>query len=520
MKRVLSIFLVLLLFAACSQPPASSQSSREVASGGGDLSADRPQKGPSEQLLSIAADFAENYPFAFASPEKLFPDHFTLFKIYDEDPTAVDENGILWVSPERLAQEVELRFGISDFQLQPPIWEDEYPRYVEEKGAIAFIPVGKAPWLKAELIAQSAEGEYYLYTFGLYDDVISDEHPEKTLERTLLYRFRVVETADGAPFLQAVSAEELSREGAPEEEQQNDYNKYLQPYHIVGLMYQTWSDPEEIDVSRYMQFYIYNESSNYFNTPAGAASAGNGYAIPADIVEGYITSYFEVAPAYLRTSEKYDPAANCYRSMQNEGIGGGPAPDIERIEKDGDRWKFICRNMSGNLLSVTIRMLDENSFHYVAGEVMEMSTGTDTAAADRVDEMYQYLKENLDPWYYAEIQGFHGGEGSNYIQVNTPFPDEVESVVQKYPGQAVPVICDGAAFSIGQLKQAEKDLDQFLADNPDVVIERWLEMPFFNGIWVETREENQKLRDFVESYSIRYIYDLRVSPDGSFEHPD
>lgn len=197
-----------------SGSPSPSSVSESASGPASQARTDEPQTDPSEELLSIAADFAENYPWAFSYTEQLFPDHFTLWKIYEEDPTALDERGILWVSPERMAAEVELRFGISDFRLREPFWEDEYPRYVEEEGAIAFIPVGEGSRFAVELTGQEAQGEYYDYTFDIYDNFITDGHEEKTLERTVRYRFRVVEGDDGKLFLQAVSATDLSA-GAP-----------------------------------------------------------------------------------------------------------------------------------------------------------------------------------------------------------------------------------------------------------------------------------------------------------------
>lgn len=154
-------------------------------------------------------------------------------------------------------------------------------------------------------------------------------------------------------------------ETIPQEEQLSYFRKYIQPYYIVGLLHSTWSSPEEIEVWRYMHFYLYNESGHYWEENPSNSTA----SIPADIVEDYITSYFEVDPEYLRTSENYDPAGDCYRPMVDEGHGGGPGVLIDQIEKEGDLWKFICRNEETNdRYSVTIRVADENTFHYIAGE--------------------------------------------------------------------------------------------------------------------------------------------------------
>lgn len=223
MKRVLIVLCAVLLalsLAACGgkessqsrsgDKPSSSQGGGEMASGGGELPESPLKVDPAEELLTIAADFAENFPIPFSSPEELVSvERFCLLKIYYEDPVAISEDGQWsWISRERLEEEVRRRFDLPDYRFQSPEQENLYPRYVEEKGAVAFSLAGGGNWLTAVPAGRTAEGEYYDYTFEFYDDVISDEHPERTLERALRYRFRVVEAADGKPFLQAVSATE------------------------------------------------------------------------------------------------------------------------------------------------------------------------------------------------------------------------------------------------------------------------------------------------------------------------
>lgn len=154
-----------------------------------------------------------------------------------------------------------------------------------------------------------------------------------------------------------------------QEEQQSYYRKYIQPYYISGLMYSTWSDPSALDgkplePGQYLRFYICNESENYWSEHP----ADDAFSIPTDIVENYLNGYFNIDWRNLHTAENYDPDTGCYLSMHTEGIGGGPGVTIERIEKSGDRWRFVCRDEGGNQPSVTIRMLDENTFRYIAGE--------------------------------------------------------------------------------------------------------------------------------------------------------
>lgn len=202
-------------------------------------------------------------------------------------------------------------------------------------------------------------------------------------------------------------------ETIPQEEQQIYFKKYIRPYYIVGLLDSTWSDPEEIEVLRYMQFYIYNESSNYWSeNPAAEA-----YSIPWYTVEDYITSYFEVSPGYLRTAENYDSTIACYRSMMTEGIGDGPGVTIERIEKDGDIWKFICRDINDNLLSVTIRMVNEDTFHYVSGEVLERAEQPKTE--ERFDPMAlgdhaNILTEHLITTAFEKIGDYYSLDEKKY----------------------------------------------------------------------------------------------------------
>lgn len=143
----------------------------------------------------------------------------------------------------------------------------------------------------------------------------------------------------------------------------------------------------------------------------------------------------------------------------------------------------------------------------------------------KLDAMVAYLQANLDTWYYAEIQGLSSYTDFDdfFVQVNTPFPDEVKKVVEQYTGDPVEVRYDPALFSIGQIKQAVKDAERFLAENPDVQVERVLEKPFCNGVWVETGVDGQeKLTAFLEGYSIANIYELQIITGDNQDalHPD
>jgi len=58
-------------------------------------------------------------------------------------------------------------------------------------------------------VDQESEGNYCYFIFEIYDDVITDEHKEKTLNKKLCYKFCVVKNSDGIPFLQAITASEV-----------------------------------------------------------------------------------------------------------------------------------------------------------------------------------------------------------------------------------------------------------------------------------------------------------------------
>ena len=73
---------------------------------------------------------------------------------------------------------------------------------------------------------QESEGNYCYFIFEIYDDVITDEHKEKTLNKKLCYKFCVVKNSDGIPFLQAITASEVEY-GAPVLDQKGEQICYV-----------------------------------------------------------------------------------------------------------------------------------------------------------------------------------------------------------------------------------------------------------------------------------------------------
>lgn len=155
------------------------------------------------------------------------------------------------------------------------------------------------------------------------------------------------------------------------EDQQEFFRKYIEPYYIVGLLYDTWSSPEEIEVDRLINFYKYNAYEDYCYALQKEHSDTThtliGAPVPADILESYLMNYFEVSSIYLRSADNYDASSNCYLFPDEFGIGGGAGVNIERVEKSGDTLKFICRDMVDTECSVTVKIVDKDKFFYVAG---------------------------------------------------------------------------------------------------------------------------------------------------------
>jgi len=137
----------------------------------------------------------------------------------------------------------------------------------------------------------------------------------------------------------------------------------------------------------------------------------------------------------------------------------------------------------------------------------------------RVEAMVAYLEETLTPWDYTELWPYYGEDGSN-IDIITPTPDAVKSVVEAYTGEAVPVEYTPAAFSKGQLDQARTDLEQFLAEHPEIEVLEWRSIFQFDGYQITLGQENDAVAEFVKAYPVAGIYQVAINSNGSAMHPD
>ena len=141
--------------------------------------------------------------------------------------------------------------------------------------------------------------------------------------------------------------------------------------------------------------------------------------------------------------------------------------------------------------------------------------GPDETAVDRARAMIAYLEENLDPWDYSGVM--LGGDGG-LVEVYTPSPDAVKSVVEAYTGETVPVEYYHEAFSKGQVEQAREDAERFLEQHPEIeLLDIRTQLGIFSGWIINVKEESSALTGFVKSYPIADIYEVVV---GVHEFPD
>lgn len=165
---------------------------------------------------------------------------------------------------------------------------------------------------------------------------------------------------------------EMPKDTLTQQDKEAYNNKYIQPYSIVGFLYESWSNAEELGADKLIKFYEYNVYYDYAaqleQKDPDQYQAYTG-TVPADNVESYVSAYFEVDKSYLRTASNFDPATETYTFPKEFGIGGGPGFELDRVQKDDDNniWTFVCLDINGRELSVSVKILNEDQFYYVAG---------------------------------------------------------------------------------------------------------------------------------------------------------
>ena len=281
---------------AASGPEAGDTGTSEEVSGPSQPPSPDLTEGAEEELLAIATDFAVDYPKPFSSTKELIFERFVMLNIYYDDPALMDDNSIVWIDPTKLAEEVEVRFGISAYRFISPERENEYPRYVEEKDAIAFYTEGEYSAFLAEFIDLRQEGLDFFYTFDIYNDFITDGHEEAALERRLCYHFRLVERADGRPWLQAVSAVENDDTGG---DLSIDCERYIGELGFL-LNSADWETAEVVSPAMYAMWYGYRvndlPSRDHY-----LIDGRDGMFFPAEEFEQAILDRFAVSVEHLRS---------------------------------------------------------------------------------------------------------------------------------------------------------------------------------------------------------------------------
>lgn len=140
----------------------------------------------------------------------------------------------------------------------------------------------------------------------------------------------------------------------------------------------------------------------------------------------------------------------------------------------------------------------------------------------KVVAMANYLEENLDPGDYGEIWPVWGldfeGTDISCIEIPTPSPDTVKSVVEKYTGEPVTVKYLNAEFSKKQLEQAREDWKRFQKEHPEIEVLGWRsQLGLFSGWIINLKESNDMVTEFVNTYPIPDIYEVVI---GETTFPD
>lgn len=171
-----------------------------------------------EQKIALeqqAADFALHFPMTFGSTAELDPfgvAWYTFWKLYEQDPNAVNAQGYLILDKAEVDTYAQQRFGIAEVS-----YPQEIPPFDDATQSYSFMPIGEAPWLEFEMgrvtFSENGTVEYLL---TLYDRAMVQEMPCRAFLGNFTYQFKVCEE-DEQPYLQAISCsnyqgEELTSE--------------------------------------------------------------------------------------------------------------------------------------------------------------------------------------------------------------------------------------------------------------------------------------------------------------------
>ncbi len=146
------------------------------------------------------------------------------------------------------------------------------------------------------------------------------------------------------------------------------YYDYVEDLHIIGVMYDDWSDPNQLDPNRLNKFYEYNvyykDYENLAEQYLEVEGASEIY-IPETVVEAHITQHFDVSTDFLRNADNYDEEKSAYRYLTFFGIGSSPLT-VTAIQQTNDMYVVTCIDDGGIEFLLTMQITDSENYKYLS----------------------------------------------------------------------------------------------------------------------------------------------------------
>lgn len=103
------------------------------------------------------------------------------------------------------------------------------------------------------------------------------------------------------------------------------YNEYFEPAFWGAVTAQTWDNPEQLLPENFAKFYAAKAMPKTRESEQESVAAKD--------FEGYIQSYFNVSPDFLRKAEIYDEKTDSYIIGY---LGGGASAKVVGAKTDGE----------------------------------------------------------------------------------------------------------------------------------------------------------------------------------------
>ena len=146
------------------------------------------------------------------------------------------------------------------------------------------------------------------------------------------------------------------------------YTLYAMPYAKAMLCGTTWSDPAKIEVWQLINFYMYNSFAE--NEEYLALGDVEEILVPENEVIGYITTFFNVSPDYIKTSEKYLADQNAFRFQPYMGGGMGPLARFTCDTVDDKLYLQFENEFDGKIqpyYMLTVQLDADGGYKYIEG---------------------------------------------------------------------------------------------------------------------------------------------------------